>query len=111
MNSFEKLTALFERFPGIGPRQARRFVFHLLTEKPADVEELSRLITQVKGTTAECARCFRFFTRNGGGPLCDICADHVRDPSLLTVVERDADIPPIEKSGTYRGYYFVLGGT
>lgn len=111
MNSFEKLTALFERFPGIGPRQARRFVFHLLTEKREDVAELSRLVAEVKDVMAECERCFRFFARNGGGPLCDICADHERDPSLLTIVERDADIAPIERSGMYRGYYFVLGGS
>jgi recombination protein RecR len=111
MNTFDKLTALFERFPGIGPRQARRFVFHLLTERRGDVEELAELIAQVKDTMAECEKCFRFYAKNGGGTVCDICQNPERDASLLMVVERDADITPIEKSGTYRGYYFVLGGT
>lgn len=110
-NSFDRLTELFERFPGIGPRQARRFVFHLLTEDRNNVEEISKLIGEVKDTMSECQSCFRFFARNGGGSLCSICTDTERDPSLLMVLERDADITPLEKSGTYDGYYFVLGGT
>lgn len=111
MNTLEKLIALFERFPGIGPRQARRFVFHLLTLERSQTEELSRLILRIKDEASECSQCFRFFAKNGGGSRCDICTDTERDPSLLMVVERDSDIPPIERSGTYRGYYFVLGGT
>lgn len=111
MNTLDKLAEFFIRFPGIGPRQARRFVYHLLTEDRATIEELSRLIAGVKDTVVECPKCFRFFAKNGGGPLCDICSDSERDPALLMVVERDADITPIERSGTYNGFYFVLGGT
>ena len=110
-NAFDRLTELFERFPGIGPRQARRFVFHLLTENRQLVDELSKLVGQVKDAMSECQSCFRFFAKNGGGSMCSICTDTERDPSLLMVLERDADMSPLEKSGTYEGYYFVLGGT
>lgn len=110
-NSFERLTELFQRFPGIGPRQARRFVFHLLTEDRRNVDELSKLVGVVKDVMSECQQCFRFFTPNGEGAFCSICSDNERDPSLLMVLERDADIQPLEKSGKYDGYYFVLGGT
>jgi len=110
-NSFERLTELFERFPGIGPRQARRFVFHLLTEDRQNVDELSKLVGEVKDVMSECQSCFRFFARNGGGAYCSICDDTERDVSLLMVLERDADIQPLQKSGTYEGYYFILGGT
>jgi len=41
---------------------------------------------------------------------CPICADARRDASLVCVVERAVDILSIEKSGTYRGKFHVLGG-
>jgi recombination protein RecR len=41
---------------------------------------------------------------------CAICADERRDAALVCVVERAVDILSIEKSGTYRGKFHVLGG-
>ena len=111
MSTIDRLTEYFERFPGIGPRQARRFVFHLLTEPKAEVERLASLISSVKDSVYECPRCFRFHTNNDPKFLCEVCADTTRDTSLLMIVERDSDIRSIEKSGVYRGYFFVLGGT
>lgn len=112
MTSLEKLIKHFERFPGIGSRQARRFAHHLLTEPSENVQELSELIATIKSTMTECGECFRFFARNGNGSnVCSICSDSTRDHSKLMVVERDSDIQSIERSGTYDGLYFVLGGT
>lgn len=111
MTSLEKLIKHFERFPGIGSRQARRFAHHLLLETPEHIKELSELIADIQSTVTECASCFRFFAMNGGGNLCRICADPQRDHTKLTVVERDTDMEAIERSGTYDGLYFVLGGT
>ena len=48
MTSLEKLSELFEKFPGIGPRQARRFVHHLLTERPENVKTLSEIIASIQ---------------------------------------------------------------
>ncbi|NCN52650.1 recombination protein RecR [Candidatus Parcubacteria bacterium] len=111
MTALEKLIKHFERFPGIGSRQARRFAHHLLTEPSENVQELSELIAGIKSTMTECSECYRFFARNGGGSVCGICSDTMRDRSKLTVVERDSDIQSIERSGSYDGLYFVLGGT
>ncbi len=111
MTSIEQLARQFERFPGIGPRQARRFVYHLLSEDPAALQALAASIADIQSRIAECAHCFQFFAQDGDGNLCDICSDETRNHELLMVVERDADIAPIERSGTYDGYYFVLGGT
>ena len=111
MTSFDELARHFERFPGIGPRQARRFVYHLLTEEPQTLKQLATIIADIRTKVTECAHCFRYFARNNGNTLCDICEDSNRNHELLTIVERDSDITPIERSGTYDGYYFVLGGT
>lgn len=111
MTSLDQLARQFERFPGIGPRQARRFVYHLLSEEPHAIEELAHTIANIQSKITHCTHCFRYFARDNGGTLCDICSNAARNPELLAVVERDSDITPIERSGTYDGYYFVLGGT
>ena len=111
MSTLDKLITYFEKFPGIGGRQARRFAFHILRLPPAEVDELARLITGLKESVVECERCHRYFSRNGGNaPTCSICSDSSRDHTRLLVVERDSDIQAIERSGVYDGLYFVLGG-
>ena len=111
MTTLEKLIKHFERFPGIGSRQARRFAHHLLTEQPESVKELSKLIADIQGSVVECPSCFRFFAKNGSGTLCSICENAERDTTKLMIVERDSDLDAIERSGTYDGLYFILGGT
>jgi len=109
MDSLERLAELFERFPGIGPRQARRFVYHLLTSDAGFRKELSQTIDAIGAAARHCPECGRF--HDGANPRCGICANSNRDSSLLTVVATDADLRAIEQSASYRGYYFVLGGT
>lgn len=52
----------------------------------------------------------RFFSDKRYGILCDICADDSREKSKLLVVAKDVDLDNIERSESYEGYYFVLGG-
>ena len=111
MTTLEKLIKHFERFPGIGSRQAKRFAFHLLTLNQADVAELSELIKTIRTNVVECPSCCRFHSMYNNQPLCLICSAENRDRSKLTVVERDTDIDAIERGGIFDGLYFVLGGT
>ncbi len=111
MNPLEKLIKHFERFPGIGGRQARRFAFHLLTQSKDDVFELSELIRTIRTNVVECPSCCRFHSMYNNVQICTICSDGTRDRSKLMVVERDSDIDAIERSGIYDGLYLVLGGT
>lgn len=111
MTPFEKLLRYFEKFPGIGSRQAKRFVFHLLTLPEAELAEFAELIRNIKTTMTECPSCHRFHSRRNGTDLCNVCGDGARDRGKLTVVERDTDVDAIERSGMYDGLYFVFGGT
>lgn len=104
----EDLSHAFERFPGIGPRQARRFVYHLLNLTPSDRTRIADLITRLSENIRQCPECMRY--SNGAGPLCRLCADTGRDTSLLLVVEKDQDVEALERAGAYKGHYFVLGG-
>ncbi len=112
MNSFEKLLKIFEEFPGIGPRQARRFVYFLLSKDPQFLSSFSENIVDLKKEVAQCKECLRHFVKKGqsNDSLCSICADSGRDHSTLMVVAKDTDLAAIEKSESFEGYYFVLGG-
>jgi recombination protein RecR len=111
MNPIDKLIDAFERFPGIGPRQARRFVQYLLSAPSSVRTDLAENIRTLGSTTSQCKKCYRWFVKSTDKTgLCSICSNSNRDRSVLFVVEKDADIDNIERSG-FRGLYFVLGGT
>ena len=111
MNNLDKLISLFEKFPGVGARQAKRFAFHVLTMNEEDTTQLSKLIAEIKGTVVECASCHRFFSTQNNETICSICNSSNRDHNRLLIVERDSDIQAIERAGVYDGLYFVFGGT
>lgn len=112
MNVIDKLTEIFKEFPGIGERQARRFVYFLMRRNPAYADNLIELIKELKKETAQCKECFRYFhiKNNEQKNICSICANPNADSSTLLVVEKDSDLESVEKSGTYHGKYFILGG-
>jgi len=106
-----KLTEIFVRFPGIGPKQARRFVYFLLSQQTGALQNFSKLIAELKTDIHQCELCTRFFILGAKRfPLCDLCADQARDNSLLMIVEKDIDLNNIRKLGVYNGQYAVLGG-
>lgn len=112
MDSIDKLTALFKEYPGIGSRQARRFVYYLLNRNQSYLDAFTKLILRLKDEMKKCPWCFRFFPVGVvQTPACLICNDQSRDFKSLMIVARDIDLESIEKSHAYSGFYFVLGGT
>jgi recombination protein RecR len=111
MDPIEKLTEIFKEFPGIGERQAKRFVYFLMSRNPSYTESLSSLIKELKKDTLQCSECFKFFiSTSKKEKICEICKDINIDPSTLLVVEKDSDLESIHKSKVYNGKYFILGG-
>ncbi|OHB25732.1 MAG: hypothetical protein A2542_02010 [Parcubacteria group bacterium RIFOXYD2_FULL_52_8] len=110
-SAIDQLTESFARFPGIGPRQAKRFVYHLLQQDPAVLANLSQQILKLRKEINRCGRCYRFFSPTENyQEQCDFCRDTSRDAAQLMVVARDTDLDAMHKSHAYDGYYFVLGG-
>ena len=107
-NRIDKLSELFESFPGIGRRQARRFVYFLLHKDPSYVRDLVDAITNVKAEVAQCSECYRFYPR-GEGSVCPTCRDAAGSTQLM-IVEKDADFENLHKTHVYDGRYFILGG-
>jgi recombination protein RecR len=112
MNTINKLTKIFSEFPGIGPRQAKRFVYFLLTRNNGYIENLISLLSDLKKGISVCEECYRFFPNTPNQvKLCDICRSPNRDLTELMIVSRDVDLENIEKSHSFNGHYFVLGGS
>lgn len=111
MDPISRLAQLFAEFPGIGTRQSKRFVFFLLKKDRSYLNELTKLISQLENSISECVRCHRYFTKRHSEAIqCSVCSDTTRDHTMLMVVEKDSDLEAIERSGTYNGTYFILGG-
>jgi recombination protein RecR len=109
MDHIDELARAFSQLPGIGPRQGKRFVFHLLATPAAERTKFAELILSLGKEVRQCPECLRFF--NGStAKVCTYCSDTRRDDSQLLIVEKDQDLAALERAGTYRGRYFVLGG-
>lgn len=109
MNPIDRLSSYFKEFPGIGERQARRFVYFLMQKHPEYVADLSSMIGAIRQNVSQCTTCFHFFP-GSGRDTCDVCVSPNTDIGSLLVIEKDADYENIKKSGGYSGRYFVLGG-
>lgn len=108
-----RLIELFQKFPGIGPRQAARFAFFILGQDPQYVAELSEALRNVSETVAFCSQCYRSTDKTAESPRevrCAFCANARRNPRLIAVIEKEADMENVEKSGLFDGLYHVLGG-
>lgn len=112
MDHLNRLHDLFKQFPGIGPRQAKRFVYFLLNTSDGYRDMLVKEISELASRVTVCTACYRYFDSKGlDRRLCSVCHDEARDHESLMVVAKDVDLDVIEKSHSYRGYYFVLGST
>ncbi|MBU1557748.1 toprim domain-containing protein [Patescibacteria group bacterium] len=112
MNTIDKLAEQFSKLPGIGPRQAKRFVYFLLKKDDAFLKGLSENILKLKQDINTCESCYQFFQdkTKTSAKKCEICRDSTRDETVLMVVGKDADMENIEKNHIYNGKYFILGG-
>ncbi|MFZ2038803.1 MAG: toprim domain-containing protein [Minisyncoccia bacterium] len=112
MDTINKLTKIFSDFPGIGPRQAKRFVYYLLVRDQTYLKQLVNLLSELKDEIVNCEECHRFFPANKNNTisLCDICRGANRDVSEIMIVSRDIDLENMEKTHSWNGRYFVLGG-
>ncbi|WP_225783518.1 recombination mediator RecR [Xenophilus sp. Marseille-Q4582] len=106
MSSLDTLVDSLRRLPGVGAKSASRMAFHLLQHDREGAQLLARALQTAAQQVRHCERC-NTFTET---PLCALCADPRRDATKLCVVETPADQAALERTGAFRGYYFVLMG-
>jgi recombination protein RecR len=100
------LISVLTTLPGIGPRSAERLALFLVQAPPDVSESLSKVILDSRNHIQLCSNCGGLTEKNP----CGLCSDSNRDATIVCLVERPLDIFSIEKSGTFKGRYHVLGG-
>ncbi len=128
-SSLRRLIKELAEIPSIGPRQATRIAFFLVSEGRTLAKALSFGIHGIEDI-ATCTRCYFIFESSGASDkpekttengsrsakasrdkegLCDICGDPNRDPSIVMIVEKETDLISLENTGKYKGRYLILG--
>jgi recombination protein RecR len=102
----ERAVKEFSKLPGIGRKTATRLVLHLLRKKEEEVEAFSSAMLTLKREAKYCRECHSISDTE----ICPICANPLRDHSIICVVENIQDVMAVENTMQYRGVYHVLGG-
>jgi len=105
-HSLDALIQALKRLPGVGVKSAQRMAFHLLQHDRASAQNLARALDDACKLTRHCELC-NTFTEHA---ICDTCMNAARDQTKLCVVETPADQSAMERTGAYKGLYFVLMG-
>ncbi len=105
-NSLDALIQALRSLPGVGVKSAARMAFHLLQHDRPGALTLSRALKTAAESIRHCERCHTFTQAE----VCAVCLDSRRDASKLCVVETPADQSALERTGAYKGLYFVLMG-
>ena len=103
----EQLIEHFVKFPGVGRRSAERMVLWLLDRPGDDADQFARAVTELKERMRFCPRCNNLTDEE----LCRICQDTRRDSRVLCIVESPKDLIAIERTGAFKGVYYVLLGS
>lgn len=103
----ERLIQLLAKVPGLGPRSARRAALALIKKREQLLEPLAAAMAEAADKITICTNCGNVDTANP----CAICTDPMRDDSTIIVVEDVADLWALERTGTVKARYHVLGGT
>ena len=102
----EKAVGEFAKLPGIGTKTAMRLVLHLLRQESSAVEAFGNAIVTLKREVKYCKVCHNISDTD----TCQICANPLRDASVICVVENIRDVMAVEATQQFKGLYHVLGG-
>jgi len=105
--SIRRAIQAFQKLPGVGQKSAERLVYALLKRRREDALNLSRSIADMMDRVRYCSGCRNY----SESEQCPVCADAARKADLLCVVEQPEDVLAIERTGEFRGRYFVLHGS
>jgi recombination protein RecR len=105
-HSISSLIEALRRLPGVGAKSAARMAYHLMQHDRDGAVLLARALEGAAQSVKHCQRCNTFTEAD----ICSTCLDASRDQSKLCVVESPADQAALERTGAFKGLYFVLMG-
>ncbi len=101
-----RLIDLMSRLPGFGPRSARRAALHMLKRRDQLMLPLAEALADAGEKIDQCQTCGNYDTVQP----CAVCQTDGRDDGVICVVEDVPDLWALERGGSFRGRYHVLGG-
>ena len=102
------LIRLISKFPGLGPKSAKRIVLKLINNRDELVKPMVNTLTQIYKNVTRCNLCGSLKSNSNG---CINCENTKNKFNKICVVEDIADQWSIESSNIFQGYFHILGGT
>jgi recombination protein RecR len=105
------LTDLIDAFgllPGVGPRTAERYAYHLIKQSNDTPDKLAEALMRLKSGIGYCQKTFALVP--AGQTLSDLYTDPRRNKKIIAVVAEPFDVVALEKTNQFSGTYHVLGG-
>ena len=105
LKEIDDLIKIISKFPGLGPKSAKRIVLKLMNNREELIKPLVNTLAKIYKNVVRCKIC-------GNLKLTDsncTCSKNTYDQ--ICVVENIADMWVIENTGIYKGNYHILGGT
>lgn len=106
--ALEELIEALGTLPGVGPRTAERYAYFILRSRPDNAHKLADALKNIHGNIDYCRKTFALVEK--GQELSELYTDPSRDKTVIAVVAEPFDIVALEKMGSYKGTYHVLGG-
>ena len=108
ISEIEELVKLIAKFPGLGPKSAKRIVLKLINNRDEIMKPLANALVNVYKNISRCNICGALKSNSLG---CNNCENNKEKFNKICVVENIADQWSIENSSIYKGYFHILGGT
>ncbi len=105
-SALKALIEYFSQLPGVGPKTAERYAFHLLKKDSSWLKDFGDKLTGLKNGLSICLECGSISEKTP----CAICSDPHRQNELLCIVANFQDLLSVENTKQYNGRYFILGG-
>lgn len=101
-----RLIEEIKKIPGIGAKTAQRMAFYIISLSQKEAGDLADAIRDAKSQVFTCSVCNSLTHVEP----CLYCRDQNRRDDVLCIVEEPFNIEAIEKTGIFRGRYYVLLG-
>ncbi len=111
IKEIEELIKAVSRFPGLGPKSARRIILKLINNKDEIMKPTINALVNVYKNISRCNYCGVLKSSKDECNGFSNCSYLQKKFSKICVVENIADQWSIESTNIYNGYFHILGGT
>ena len=108
LTEIEELIKVISKFPGLGPKSAKRIILSLINNKDEIMKPTITALVNAFKNISRCSFCGSLKSKDSG---CNNCENISKKYSKICVVENIADQWSIENTKILNGYFHILGGT